>query len=203
MNSFLKKWNEELEDLEVNISLGEEEYMEAYETQKANFMAFLDRSAKSIDDLHLEEKAMPIRTKLDELRVQLALGKAESKEAFEKQQKNLTELMHKAGEAYEEAKTDAGEKSSELANSFKEQAEHFRTKLDMFRLHFHLGSADASDEMKEKKNELQEKVRDLKAKASEKAEEMGDEADDKWDEVKEELGEAYDHMKGALKRLFS
>ncbi|MEM7659710.1 MAG: hypothetical protein AAF399_26590 [Bacteroidota bacterium] len=203
MNPFLEKFNEELDDLDISVSLGEEEYVEAFETQKAKFQEQMQKFANGVDELKLDEKAAPIRAKFEELMVQLSLGKAETKEAFEKQQSKLNELMHQAGDVVESAKADAGEKYEASSDAMKEQMEKFRTKLDLLRLHFHLGSADASDEMKEQRDELLTRFRDLKQKGKVKADEMGEEADEKWDEVKTELGEAYDHFKGALKRLFS
>ena len=85
MNRFLKNFDRELDELEVQISLGEKELEDAFEKGKTNFKSFVDEASKTVEGLGNTEAATNLRTKLDELRVQLALGRAEGKDAFEAQ----------------------------------------------------------------------------------------------------------------------
>ena len=206
MDSNLEKWTKELDDLDVQISLGEEEYVEAFEEQKSRFLGWINEANASIqgqaEKYGVDEKLNAVKAKFEELQLQLALGKAESKEAFEEQRKKIENTLQNCNQAFDEYKSQAGEKAGDLGEGFQQQLENFRTKLDVYRLHFALGSADAQDELAEKKKELKSRVLEMREKAEKKGEETVGEMEEKWDGVKEELSEAYDHFKGALKRLF-
>ncbi|RMG74813.1 MAG: hypothetical protein D6722_01985 [Bacteroidetes bacterium] len=199
MNKFMEDWSKELDDLDITISLGEEEYVEAFEKQKAKLSHFIEDMTSSLENSELGEKTQPLRTKLDELKVQLALGRAETQDAFETQRKNLETKLHEANSAYEKLQERGEQKTGEWARAFKDRAEGFKTRLDLLRLHFSLGVADAHDELESLRSELKDKISGMKKKIEVK----GEEAEDKWDEISEELGEAYEHFKGALKRVFS
>lgn len=207
MNPNLDKSTEELDDLDIQISLGEEEYVDAFEEQKTKFLAWAKSSAAAINEqvekYGVNEKADSLKAKFEELQVQLALGKAESKDAFEGQREKLESSMADCTKAFDEYRESAGDKATEMGNKFQGQIEKFQTKLDVFRMHFALGSADAQDEWKEKKKELQAKVAELKAKATKSGEEASEEAGEKWEEVKAEAAEAYENVKSTLKRFFT
>lgn len=199
MNKFMEDWTRELDDLEVNLSLGEEEIADAFEAQKSRMKGLLDEATKKVEGLEMGEKTKGMQQKIDELRLQLALGRAETRDAMEAQRKNLASSLHQVESEYAKVKDAAGDKAKEMSSSMGDGLDRFKTQLDMFRLHFHLGQAEAKEEMEEKRNELKEKVRSMKASISEKTEE----AEDKWDGIGEELGEAYGHFKSALSKMFS
>ena len=113
------------------------------------------------------------------------------------QKKKLEQAVHNAKTEFESATSD--ENMQNLSNDINAQFEKFRTSLDVFKLHFALGSADAREELSEKKAEIKQKLAELRGKADEKAEE----AEDVIGEVAEELAEAYQQVKASLKKLFS
>ncbi|MCB0843969.1 MAG: hypothetical protein KDE26_12005 [Bacteroidetes bacterium] len=203
MNEYLKKWNDELDDLHVDFSIDQEEVVEKFEKHKSSMREYLVDLANKIDEkakgLDVKDKADNVKAKIEELQVQLALGKAESQDAYEEQKKNLDKKLHEAQKEYEKLKSEGDEKLHHLASDFHSQAEKFKTKMDVFRLHFALGTADAKDELAEKKEELKEKLAEMKKKVEENKEK----AEEKWDEFSEELSESYNHFKGAIKNLFS
>ena len=203
MNEFLKKWNDELDDLEVDISLGEDEVIDTFEKHKSSMREYLTGLAGSIDekvqDLDVKDKANSVKAKLEELQVQLALGRAETRDAYEEQKKNLEQKMQEAKAEYENLKDQGGEKYQHLAGDFGHQVEKFKTRMDVFRLHFALGAADAKDELSEKKEELKGKLAEMKKKIE--ASKEG--AEDKWEDFSDELSESFSHFKGAIKGLFS
>ncbi|MDX2245287.1 MAG: hypothetical protein SF052_00810 [Bacteroidia bacterium] len=199
MNQFLEDWNKELDDLEVQISLGKDEVAEAFEKQKAAFTEFVNESKNKISALASAETAQKLKGKLESLQVQLALGKAETREAYEEQKNNLEEAIREAKEEYEEFMSSFGEKKQELSGDLSAQFEKFRTKMDLFRLQFALGTADAKDDLQEKKKELQETLSSLRAKIEVKKET----AEETWEEFSEEVSETYDYFKDAVKKLFS
>lgn len=194
----MEDWTRELDDLDVHLSLGDDEISEAFESQKTRFKGWVEEASQKVEGLKMGEKTQGIQQKLDELRLQLALGRAESRDAFEAQRKNLAGSIHQVEVEYQKVKENAGEKAKGLEGSMTEGFDKFRTQLDMFRLHFHLGAAEAREELEEQKAGLKEKVRSMKASIADKS----DEAEDKWDGIGEELGEAYGHFKSALKKIF-
>ena len=85
----LRKSAVELEEFQVKAALGKADAQVKYEQVKKKFNLFIYDSEFKIKSV--KEKIEELNTKFDELRVQLALGKAETKEIFKKQ-KNITEL---------------------------------------------------------------------------------------------------------------
>lgn len=197
MDNYLADWNEKLKEIEFHISLGEEEIVDAFENQKAKLFGFIDASREKVNELAGSEQATRLKTKLEELQVQLALGKAETRDAYEEQKKKLEKAVHEAKTEFDSATSD--ENMQKLSSDINSQFEKFRTSLDVFKLQFALGSADAREELSEKKEEIKHKIAELRVKADKKA----DEADEVIEEVAEELAEAYQHVKASLKKLFS
>lgn len=202
MNKYLQDWMKELDDLDIHLKMDTDEVVEAFEKQKSSFQSFVseskDKLEAKINELDLGEKGTELKTKLEELQVQLALGKAETRDAFEEQRKNLTSSLHDATKEYDGLKEKAEGQYKELADEFNELTEKFHTKLDVLRVQFALGKADMQDEMKDKKEEIAQKL----AEVRKKSEENKEKAEDKWDDFKGEISEAYGHFKSALKGLF-
>jgi len=199
MNRFLKNFDRELDELEVQISLGEKELEDAFEKGKTNFKSFVDEASKTVEGLGNTEAATNLRTKLDELRVQLALGRAEGKDAFEAQKDALDKKLNETQQAYKAWEGEAGDKANDLKGAFAHRVEHFRTQTDMMKVQLHLGVADAKDEWEEAKKEVSTKINDMKRFLAERNEE----GEKRWEEFSGEMTEAYSHIKGAMKKLFS
>ncbi|MEZ4773868.1 MAG: hypothetical protein R3D00_11855 [Bacteroidia bacterium] len=199
MNQFLEDWSKELDDLELQISLGEEEIVAAYEKQKAAFTEFVNESKAKISEMASNDHVQKLRGKLEALQVQLALGKAESLEAYEEQKKRLTESIQEAKDEYETYMSSLGDKKQELSGNLSGKLEQFKTKMDLFHLQFALGKADAKEELKEKQEELTATLATIRAKIDEKKEA----AEETWDEFTDEVSEAFDQFKGAMKKFFS
>ncbi|GEM_PF-1013869 len=203
MNKFMKDWMEELDDLDIHLNLETDEITEAFENQKAKFQSFLTESAAKLDEkaaeLKLSEKATNLRSRLEELQLQLALGKAETRDAFEEQREKLDTSLNEAGTEYKAFKEKAEEQYHHLADEFHEVTEKFRTKMEVLRLQYALAKADMKEEFAEKKVEISQKLQELRNKSEADKEK----AEDKWDEFKEEISEAYNNFKETLKGLFS
>lgn len=197
MDKELSKWQKEVEELELDLNLDENEIISSFENHKESLRKSIDSFSETAQE-KLGETATNLHTKLDELKVQLALGKAESKEAYEEQRKELNSALDSAASEYEKVKSQAGEKLDEAKEELGNQMEKFQSKLDVFRLHFHLGMKDAKEDYEEKKKELSRELGKMKNKVEE-AEKSGSE---KWDGFGKEMGEAFSHFRGAVKKLF-
>ena len=73
----LRKSAIELEEFQIKAALGKAEAQEKYEEVKKKFNLFIHESEYKINGI--KEKIEELNTKCDEVRVQLALGKAETK----------------------------------------------------------------------------------------------------------------------------
>ena len=199
MDKYLEKWSEKIEDIEVQLDLGEEEAIEAFEKQKGRLKEFIDKSKASLENLGLDEKATKLKADLEQLQLQLALGKAESKDAFEAQKEKLEQALHSASEKFQEIRGSADDTYDEVVHNLEDATSSFQTRMDLMRLQMALGKAEAREAFEEKKAELRQKLAEVKIKVEER-EKIGEE---KWNEFTDEIGEAYSHFKGALKGLFS
>ncbi len=191
----MENWMGELDELEVQVDLGMDELSDAFEKQKENMTAVVEKVQERIKD---KPSAENLRTRLDELKVQLALGKAESRDAYEEQKDKLEEALKKTHAALGDWSDEADEKLSGLSSTLKEKATQFETKMDLFRVQYALGKAEAKEEWEEKKQEIREHLMGIRKKADEGK----DKAEDKWDEFTDEMSEAFTHVKKAWKSLF-
>ena len=194
MNKYLDDWMKELDDLEVQLDLDEGEIAENFEATKSKFHNWIEDVKGKLDSL--EAEGQNLRGKLDHLRVQLALGKADSRDAFEEQK---SKIEHAVEDVSNNFRTWEQKAEDTVGTHLTDLSEDFKAKLDVLRLQYHLGKADAADELNEKRSELKSKLAELKVKAKQEM----DEADDKFDAFSEEVSEAYTHIKKALKGLFS
>ncbi len=184
---------EQVEEVDESVSI------EKLESQKSQFASFLDNSRSRIDSIFSGDTALRLRQSMDELQLQLALGKAESKEALEEQKRKLETALHEAEQGYENLKGEASEDFSEWAQEFGSWKEQIQTRMDLARLHFALGKAEARDDLEKGRQDLSRQVSELKAKMDD----LGDAGEEKWDAVSNELKESYSHLKSAIKGLFS
>lgn len=198
MNAFMKDWVNTLDDLNIELDgLDDNLIADFFEEQKEKARNQVEEVRTKLD-ASFGDEANELRGKLDHLRVQLALGKAESRDAFEEQK-------HKLDHALREARNKANQMSEKLGSEAGDDLhgikESLQTKMEVLRLKYALGKADARDEMEEVRKDLSRKVSELKAKAKKRAEES--DADEKWDDFKEEMKGAFTHVKSAVRGLFS
>lgn len=201
MNKFFEDWQKELDDLEVDLDLGGLSAEEYFEKGKQELKEAVDGLKARVDKVNAGEKGQNLKAKLEHLQVQLALGKAEGRDAFDEQKGKLEKAIGELGEKVDEWEAAVEEKTDDITAGIKGTTEKFRTKLDMMRLHYHLAQADARDELEEKRKQLRSKIHDTKTKLKAASEKEGDE-ESKWEEVKEELGESFAHLQNAIKGLF-
>ncbi len=195
-----QKLSEELEDLREQVEArSEKEVSEKLESHKSSFMTFIDRSKERMDQILSGDAALKARQSLDELRVQLALGKAESKEALEEQREKVDHALHEAEARYSMLKEEANDDFHEWSDEFKDWKEKLQTRMDIARLQFALGKAEAKEEMETKRQDLSKRLQSMKQKAIE-AEEKGEE---KLSSFSEEMSESFSHFRKAVKGLFS
>lgn len=195
-NRKLEEWKAKLEHLQVQLHLGIEDAKDEFEKQKKQLEDWLNSTKHKLSDIKdiTKDKATNVKSGLEELRLQAALGKAETEQAFQEQREKMShkihDLKHKVNEAYYESEGNA----KEMLDEAGEKLEDFHTRFDLFRLQAHLGKMEAEDAWKSRKVDISNKMEELKTKL-EKGKEVSSE---KWDHFSTEMSEAWKHVKKAI-----
>lgn len=187
----LKKATVEIEEFQLQFALGKADAKDVYEDLKRKFnlkMHDLKQTAHKLKD-QVSDDADKLKAAFEELQLQLALGKADTKDLFEEQRKSILKALHKIESAIKE---------NETANSYYvkllEEIEKFKIKLEILRLRFELKKFDVSSELEGRKSEFNKLVNEIRTKM------MYKESNGKKQvqHFKDEISEAYLHLKNAF-----
>jgi len=195
-NRRLEDWRETIDKLESQMKHNFEEARNSFEKQKENLASWAEKVGNDIeqwDDLG-EDKAKTLKSRLEALRVQAALGRAEADDLFHQRQKDLNLALHNARLSFDKLV----ESSSDKLHTFLEKSDYtldeFRTSFDLFRLQLNLGKKDATQNWQERKKEITTRLNKLKININ-KAQENSSE---RWEHFSEEIVEAWSHLKKAV-----
>ncbi|MCB9223058.1 MAG: hypothetical protein H6582_02680 [Crocinitomicaceae bacterium] len=186
----LRKAATELEALQVQAALGKAEASDKYEELKKKFDHFVhetkikfEQGKEKVGDIQEEVQAL-----LDELRVQLALGKAEGKEAFAEQKKKIIEKIRQI-----ENKIKSNPTLNKAYAVVLVEMEKFKVLLEWLEQKFEDGKEVAADQFEKGKAELNSFISTVKEKFAE--------ADGgRWANFQDEMSQAFSHMAQAFKK---
>jgi ElaB/YqjD/DUF883 family membrane-anchored ribosome-binding protein len=185
----LVKTQEELDDLAVQFALGQAEagdkFEEIKDTAKERFQNLKNTLILKIG----EERVHNLRTELDDLEVQFALGKAESLEFYEEQREKITKALHSL-----EAELKANEDYAKVRYAYLTEIERLKLKFSVLKKKFEAKSMDVGHTFKEKMTDARHEIEGLMAKA----EDRWDDAKDKYDDFSHEIKESSKHFKKAI-----
>ncbi len=187
----MKKATVELEEFRVQAALGKAEARDVYEDVKKKFNKFVHEYKQEAGDIEViaKDKAVKLKTLLETLQVQLALGKAESKQAFEAQRKKIEKALNDL---------ETFLKNNKIANEYYTrllmEAGKFRIKLEILKLRYELNKLEARIEFKSKQKEYTKKIEDVKKNLIKREKE----AEQKVQQFKDEISFAYTHLKKAF-----
>tara|TARA_B100000780_G_scaffold278883_2_gene254182 strand:- start:2268 stop:2876 length:609 start_codon:yes stop_codon:yes gene_type:complete len=189
----LKKWQGMVERLNVQLHLGAADAKDAFEEQKKELESWLQTAKSKLknSDKIADENTQKIQAAIDELKVQAALGKAETKDELEKQQKELSKNIQQLKVEVEKTYKESKETGAELMDELDEELEEYQTKFDLFKLQLHLGKAESKEYLEEKKKEAKvelQKVETLLQKGK-------DSASDNWDNFTSDISKAWKQMR--------
>lgn len=184
---FLRKAAVELEEFQVQASLGKAELQDAYEEAKKNFNQFIHDSKFKIKKG--QDKYEEIKTLFDELIVQLALGKAETMDAFREQKKNILLKLQEI-----EVKIKTNETLNKVYNHILLDIEMFKVKLEVFENNLDSSKETFKTNYAKGKQEFLEFVEQFKSKHEEKNDET------QWEHFQGEMSEAFRHFKQAFSK---
>ena len=191
-----KSWKQRIEEMEVQLALGQAEGRDAYENQKEKLKSVLEEARRDIDGLKLtsQHRRDELKTSIDELKVQLALGKAEGKETFTRQKERAEATLEKLMSALKTSRDEGDRKLDKWRSELMPHIQDYRMKLDIYRLHFALGESEAKDRIEELRHEIKAKLRDAK----DEIEEFVDEGEDRLEKFSDELKKRFSKL---MKRL--
>jgi len=187
INGF-KKAAIELEEFQLQLSLGRADAQDTYETLKKEFKTHVHEAKIYFEGVinTAKEKQSQLKPAFEMLQVQLALGKAETLEIYEGQIKKIHTALSQL-----EIEIQKNESANEYYTKLQLEIEKFKIKLEILKLRYKLNSMESKIEFESKKEEFSKKLADLKEmliKQTEKAE-------NKWEDFKDEISEAYTNLK--------
>jgi hypothetical protein len=183
----LKKAAVELEEFRLQAALGKADFKDAFEETKRKFNKFVHEAKAHAADAKgiAMVKAIQLKIVLEELQVQLALGKADTKDIFEAQRKKISLALNELETLIRKNKT-----ADEYYIRLQVEIEKFKIKMDILKLHYELSKLDTKNEFQERKQDFSGKLSDIKKHLLEKEEE--------WGHFRHEISEAYSHLKKAF-----
>jgi hypothetical protein len=160
--SFASQVKSKIEDLEVQLALGKAEAEDWLEEEKMKFSAFIGRVKGAVDKAEniRKEKKEELITKCEELQVQLALGKAETREAFETQKSKIDVAMKN----FQKGVQTVDDELSDIPGLLENAGSQLISKLEAFEVQFELAKAESKGILEEKKKALSNQINKLKNK---------------------------------------
>ena len=195
----LEKLDAQTEALEAQFEEGRDGILKRIEKQKV----LLSRSAEKLEALAGDSAALAadagknLRTGFDHLRVQLALGKAETQDLLSDQEGKIHEAISSIENRLSSAENNLEEDLAEESAAFIRIANKLRAELEAAQLQFALFRADHRDDVDAGKESLRKKVKELRAKLTE----TGHEAGERFDQFEKEFGEGLGHIHRAFMDL--
>jgi hypothetical protein len=196
----LDKLDAQLDAWEAQVEATREEALERVQDQKQNLATAADRVAQLVGESAqvAEHLATSARAELEHLQVQLALGRAESREAYAEQR----EKIHAAIEKVEDRLGGLEDKlEDELADemaTFVRLGDRVRAEFEAAEVQFALFRAEQKEALVAGRAELGEKLGVLRAKLRETRHDAAERLEEFEDEFKSGLG----HIGKAFAELF-
>jgi len=183
---------QELDELVVQFALGKAEGKEKFEEIKKEFRQRVSEFKKLLDAPASKLLTPEARQKIEELEVQLALGKADTKELFEEQKKKILKTLSRV-----ESEIETWVNSGKLPDDFSHEVEKFKLKLEIIRLKFNLKKFEVKDAFKEGMDDARIKIEKLASGIKSKVKDRSS----KYNTFRDEMSIAYKHLKKALSDL--
>ena len=182
----LRKAAIELEEFQVQASLGTAEAKEKFEDVKKKFDLFLHESKAKLAAGN--QKVELIQGKLEELRLQLTLGKADTMDAFQSQKKKILLALHGV-----EYKVKDNENLGPIYARIMVEIEKFKIELEMLEQRFYEKRKVASGQ-----SNRDEKRQEFKSFVDGITDRFKKNKDTRWEHFQTEISEAFKHLKGAF-----
>jgi len=157
---FANQWKSKLEEFQTQFSSGKMDAVDAFEKQKETFKKLVITLKENLEKTTdaAKENVTSLKAKLEELQVQLSLGKADGTDAFEEQKKKIELAMH---EVFVEGKKFFNTNFDHAMQQFDNTSQIFKTGLEIMKLQFALGKMDSKDKVDEFQKAMTEKMNEM------------------------------------------
>lgn len=185
----LERWDARLDALEAQLGETRDETLERVRAGQQRLAAISEQVEERLEDVAdlSEEKALDLRTELQALRVQLALGKAETKDVFESQQARINHALSSAEAGLSVLEHRAQDRVADEVESFVRAADRLRADLDAAQVQFALAKADARDVLAERRHEFSQRLQTMRTRLRETGKEAGHKLGKLEDELAEDI----------------
>ena len=182
----------EIDEFVVQIALGKAEAKEEFHHLKTEFRNRVHEFKLLLNEFPKGIVSPELSQKIDELELQLALGKVETVSQFEDQKEKILKAL---GKIETELKHWIGELES--SPTFGHEIEKFKLKLEILRLRFSVKKLEVKDEFKSQMAKARQEIDQATTKARAKLAA----GKRKYRDFSDEITLSYDHLKKAIKHL--
>jgi hypothetical protein len=185
----LKNITTDIEKLRVQITLGKYEARDLFENVKKDLRHGLHEIKEKFDKVSATDETRKIINGIEHLRVQLALGIAETEDIFNEQKKKIDEAL---SDLEKTIKSDPGLRL--LYAEMHLQLEKFKMKVVLLSMQFRLKKISTQFNWEDKKEQFNAGLEDLRKKLAEKE----SKAKERFDHFQEEMNNAFEHVRKAF-----
>ncbi|NNC83035.1 MAG: hypothetical protein HKN79_05615, partial [Flavobacteriales bacterium] len=168
----------ELEELQVQAALGKAEAKDKWEETKHGFTHYLHETKSKVQG-EGGERWQEVQAAMDRLKVQLALGKAETSDAYHEQKKKISNAIHDL-----QLKIKKDEKLGKAYSLLNVEAEKFKLKMESLEGKFDESKVKAEESFEEKKKDFNRFVETVENKLS-------TDSEGRWSNFQDEMSEAF------------
>lgn len=196
VKDFLEDIKSIVEGLNVQLHLGRAEAEKAFEEQKSNLRDWAAKMQSRLDEAKglSEEQTTKLKTTLEELRVQAALGKATTKDLLAEQQQELKSKLDQLRSDIDLVFGTPKERSDDFLEDLSLKLHDHQIKFDIFKLQLQLAKMESEQEWEKRRKEAEVKLHELQKDVEKRAEE----ASGKLENFSKEMSQAWKHVRKAF-----
>lgn len=183
---------QEIDELALQLALGKAEAKDKFEEIKKEFRTQVGELKNLLETTSDNSLSTEVRAKIEELELQLALGKADSKDLFEEQKKKITKAVTSLEEEIK-----AQWKKLKSPDFFTHEAEKFKLKLEIIRLRFGLKKFEVKEDYQTTMAAVRREIEKMTSGTKDKL----NKGKEKYDDFNDEISLAYKHIKKAVDSL--
>jgi len=173
LGKLINKAETELDELRLKISLGKMNGADLFEDVKKDLRESFQAITNEIQS-EGKDVAETVRTNIESLQLQLALGKADALDSYETQKSKIGEAIQQLEQNVRDSRNIL---SSDAKIKIQNELEKFRLKMEILQIRYELGRLDLKDNVETKKQKFKKEFDELLANVnegtSEKMEEYG------------------------------
>ena len=187
LGKLITKAESEIDELREKISLGKMNGAELFEEMKEDLRDSFKTISKNINEL-AEEITSSVKGNIEELQLQLSLGKAEALDVYEEQKKKINSVIH---DLEENIRDNRSQLPYELRLKIQNELEKFRLKMEVLQIRYELGRLDLKDSIESKREKFRKEFENLKLK-------LNEDPPDSLEAYGKDLHSAYDSLRKSL-----